>query len=1362
MKKTYKKLILLAATVMFCALLSIPSFYAQTIIANADYFYTILESGMFTETIRVSGHDYSINCYRIQNHDTYIAVAWGQGADSAPETLSIPETITSNKPTGEDVPYTVVAVARGGFAHCTSATITLPQTVKDIREEAFAYCQNLTSFQFPKDVTVVSPSTFIDCRSLASIYYSSEEGGKTLTNSTITTFGNHSFDSCISLRKIQCPSSATFFGQSCFQRCSKLTRFRFPYDNGLTGDEQNVITVEEYAFADCDALQRVYFDINMLHISDYAFADSRIDLAFYLYGSEIPASLSEKWRNKKITTYSDNEVDYNNVLYDVHLNQIKPAGEAEGYPGLTFSISHEVRPLDNARRNNTQVTIIDATEAATDYAIVSGFEAPEEEDWIEGYYYDGSLTIPDRVKIDNKYYYVKVIDNGAFEVTENEANSPLTEVHFNEHLVQIMNHAFFHSNNIEILDFGDCKYLREISYCLFNEPITPSDYAENGYEEVTDEADTWSSINKNSVMTSITLPNCLEYLGNFAFYNFVNLQTGISFKTNEQQPSKLKIIGDYAFAVYSGKKYGDQATKNNYYNTTLNGVTGPGEANAKVDLVLPNSLDDAEAPRANIFHSYQADTEANINAYVINRVAVNKSAFENQDAIRTVKMEANDAYTPAVAAHDISFGSNAFVRCNNMLRFEASDNICLIGHETFKCCHKLREVFLTTERAKNNHSGYQNGALDGSTVKYPWGVRDNNNDFRDNKKPIFNGGPFEHLVIYLKPPVSGTFNNGGKTTYVYMESVSAAGSLLPNELANSNRTQIPVYTLDWTASGAIKYWHINDAPTDALLDFDHGPRTLNDYNNGYVSLAKNTNNNNYTVTRYFTDGTYSNAAKNFAKTIDFTCSTLNSLTIDKIGEEAFAGCKAMGYYFVLPSSVTIAERAFYRQGNRNRGVRIITFKNGNNIQVNSTNVGTKSFNEIVAAIEAQSDANKAGYCCLPTDVTTVAECAFYNNIFGSIELSNTFGQIVRSAFYTHYSGTTLWGKNQSFTFTNYDGTTTHSKFTAINGGVYYTGSTDKKMLVLQSNGVTGTLTIDSGTKAIGNRAVASCQYSTVVLDGDTTIIYGQAFANCLNLETITNTSQIKYINASVNSPDVEINNVSGYYDQNGSAGTGAFSGCAKLHTDVSQMTSLVKIGESAFSGCKTLMTGITPTNTYSFYTYASGGSETSVDITNKTIMDLSTLSNLVYLGKSAFSDCNIDYAILPNTTEDDYSKESKFTCGNGAVFKAATIKLCGETAHQADQSSQNSALKPKTHYPTAALCGDYNKLYYRIHSDSDVITTNLTTPRHYWTAVNTGNANEVKIILFNTKADVTAWLSADSDGDGILNIDEQCHLFPES
>ena len=317
------------------------------------------------------------------------------------------------------------------------------------------------------------------------------------------------------------------------------------------------------------------------------------------------------------------------------------------------------------------------------------------------------------------------------------------------------------------------------------------------------------------------------------------------------------------------------------------------------------------------------------------------------------------------------------------------------------------------------------------------------------------------------------------------------------------------------------------------------------------------------------------------------------------------------------------------------------------------------------------------------------------------------------------------------------------------------------MLVLQSNGKTGKLTIANGTKAIGNRAVASCKYSEVEFVDDTTIIYGQAFANCLNLQTLTNISHIKYINASVNSPDVEINTKGGNYDQGSTVGSGAFSNCKNLKVNFLQMTSIVKIGDSSFSNCDNIITDVNTGKTYSFYDYKKVNNVyTEVTRSGLTkILDLSTLSNLRYLGSSAFNCGNntksVDCAILPNTTS-SVSDPSNFKCGSSAIFHNDTVKLVGETAHQADQSSEyKDTLNPTNHYPNGGLNGKYATLYYRIHTYDDCIS-NITTGRHYWTAVKTGNANQIKIVMFDSKEDVQDWLATGN------NDANQCHTFPES
>ena len=872
---------------------------------------------MFTEV--VDGHTYK--CYHItdtildddpedpQPIPRPIAIAIGDTPSSVTGSLSIPSTITSSKPTGESLTYNVVAIKRAGFAHCDFTEVTIPQTIREINEEAFAYCHGITSIQIPKDVTEIAPSTFIDCRELQKVYYSKTDGTPSTTNNKITRFGDHAFDSCVKLDNIQCPSSAIYFGESCFQN-THFTTFRLPYDNGASDVEhgRNEITIEQYAFANCQVLQNIYLDVNTTMIKNYAFANSKTDLTFYYCGSSIPTfSNNSYWRNKNITTHSDNI----NVVYNVLINQQKIAPLVQ-YPGLFYYLTSIDQPLDNARTTGTSnTTSVYPIKNSSTYAVIAKFETPDRADWNENYYHSGTLRIPDSITVNNNSYTVKVIANNAFE-----NNTDITAVYFNEHLVQIQHHAFYHCYNIATLDFSACNSLTEISYSIFNEVVLKSGKdVNNAVDGDKDDSACKAAANRNTYVTSLKFPNCLQYIGNFAFYNFTNLtQTkdgsgnitgGLLFKTNPSAPSQLKIIGYYAFALYSG--------------------IGP--ATGTIDLKLPYSLDDAAAPLANIYHAYAFDrkydsshSRSTVHESIFNRYAVNRNAFEYQSALRTIEMERGGN------AHETSFGSNAFGRCKNIIKFTSNSNICLIGKDMFKCDGKnssgnssLKEVFLEADTAENNSYN----------VDYPWNIFDGAN-ISDTGSSLFSGSTRSvDLVVYIKS------SNGKPPKEKWDWDYELTGSYA-NELDSlSVRTRFPVHFVDWTVTGNIKYWHLNTSADELTND---GPDSISEYNDGYISLVKKSHNTSYgttadkySVARYFTDGINGHVKE----VVDLTSSTLDDLTIDEIGAQSFASSDGsnMGYFFVLPTTVnTICERAFFRGGD-NYGVRIITFKNGNTPQI---------------------------------------------------------------------------------------------------------------------------------------------------------------------------------------------------------------------------------------------------------------------------------------------------------------------------------------------------------------------------------------------------------------------------------------------
>jgi hypothetical protein len=309
------------------------------------------------------------------------------------------------------------------------------------------------------------------------------------------------------------------------------------------------------------------------------------------------------------------------------------------------------------------------------------------------------------------------------------------------------------------------------------------------------------------------------------------------------------------------------------------------------------------------------------------------------------------------------------------------------------------------------------------------------------------------------------------------------------------------------------------------------------------------------------------------------------------------------------------------------------------------------------------------------------------------------------------------------------------------------------MLLAQANGLSGEMVVKSGTKYIGYRAAAGSKYTGVTFDSATTHIYGQAFKNCAQLTTLTNIGSIESIASSESYPTSN----NDYDRDDGSSGgndSSAFEGCTNLKVDFSQMPNLRRVGSSSFKNCTNLVTSLGSSKTYDIYSYAVGGSETLVVSNPNKVLDLSLLKKLTNVDGNVFENVSITYAITPNTTDTNYNTASKVTYKADA-FKGTNAKvLCGETAQQADQGG-NSAYSPTSHYPVGCL-GSYTNLYYRFHSSSDILGETAGSTRRYWTAVKTGDADQIKVILFESKEAALDWL------DDATNVNRQCHTFPES
>ena len=168
-------------------------------------------------------------------------------------------------------------------------SITFPNTITAIGDNAFPQCQFLTSITIPASVLSIGNNAFQSSRSLVSIdvnsanpNYSSSDGvlynkdqslliscpgakaGSFSIPGSVITIGNDAFSSCSNLTSIMIPSSVTSIGLGSFQGCNSVTSVIFAANSSLT-------TIGGFAFLNCSSLTSITLPASVITIGDNAF-----------------------------------------------------------------------------------------------------------------------------------------------------------------------------------------------------------------------------------------------------------------------------------------------------------------------------------------------------------------------------------------------------------------------------------------------------------------------------------------------------------------------------------------------------------------------------------------------------------------------------------------------------------------------------------------------------------------------------------------------------------------------------------------------------------------------------------------------------------------------------------------------------------------------------------------------------------------------------------------------------------------------------------------------------------------------------------------------------------------------------------
>lgn len=187
----------------------------------------------------------------------YITINPGSDAEESTHNFIIRLDLTNwdwNTKTGATFTVTVAAATNTFYFDPTTGTITkyvesdtvvvIPSKINGVTVETIGHAafekSAVTSVTIPDSVTSISDDAFVNCPQLTNI---------SIPNS-VTYIGFFAFGSCTSLKSITLPSSLSSISRALFSGCSQLTTIHIPV---------SVTSIGNNAFADCPSLMTVTY-----------------------------------------------------------------------------------------------------------------------------------------------------------------------------------------------------------------------------------------------------------------------------------------------------------------------------------------------------------------------------------------------------------------------------------------------------------------------------------------------------------------------------------------------------------------------------------------------------------------------------------------------------------------------------------------------------------------------------------------------------------------------------------------------------------------------------------------------------------------------------------------------------------------------------------------------------------------------------------------------------------------------------------------------------------------------------------------------------------------------------------------------
>ena len=573
---------------------------------------------------------------------------WSETNYSSLTSVVIPESVTRN-----GTIYSVTSIGNNAFLYCQGLTsITIPHSVTSIGEMAFFSCPSLTSITIPESITSIGKEAFAYCRNMKSVVwnaincadfsYSSLEGpfGDQRHNSAITsfTFGDsvqhipaYLCYGMTKLTSVTLPNSVTSVGTQAFYECT-----------GLTSVVWNAINCADF-LSDSRSRPFGYNSITSFTIGDSV--------------QHIPAYLCSGMTKLTSVTLPNSVTSVGNAAFYGCHSLTSPVYNAHCFAYLPTSYEGEYVIPDGIKQI--------AGSAFSGCAGLSSITIPNSVTSIGSGAFDGCYCLNSPAYNAHCFAYMPTSYQGDYVIPEGIkqiAGSAfrgcvgLTSVTIPNSLTSIGDFAFYECSNLTSVTTG------------------------NGLTSIGDFA-----FYECSSLTSVTTGNGLTSIGYYAFY-------GCSSLTSVTTGKGLTSIGDYAFDGCSGLTS----------ITIPNSVTSIGECafygcSGLKSINIPNSLTSIER------HTFDGCSSLTSITIPNSVTSIGYSAFSRCSGLTSVtignSVESIDYY--------------AFRECSNLGKIILGSSLKEISPYAFEECRKLIRIYCyavyppeADENSFANYNGY--------------------------------------------------------------------------------------------------------------------------------------------------------------------------------------------------------------------------------------------------------------------------------------------------------------------------------------------------------------------------------------------------------------------------------------------------------------------------------------------------------------------------------------------------------------------------------------------------------------------------------------------------------------------------------